>query len=175
LHRGAVFPELVAKRMAELEPAVIDITEACLTEALDAGAVEFMSAIGNVVPITMISRLIGFRDANTDQLLRAAFESTAMLGSTLLLWGSANRDGTEFEHPDEVDLTRHVPRRHLSFGRGMHHCVGAPLARVEARAVLAVLLDRTRDISLDIDDPPTWANSLMVRRHDKLPIRLATR
>ena len=85
LHRSTVFPELVAKRMAELEPDIVAIAAACVTQALSSGTVEFMTAIGNVVPITMISRLIGFHDSNLDQLLRAAFDSTAMLGSTLTL------------------------------------------------------------------------------------------
>jgi cytochrome P450 len=85
LHRSTVFPELVAKRMNELERDVVAIADQCVTRALHGGTVEFMSEIGNVVPITMISRLIGFHDGNTDQLLRAAFDSTAMLGSTLTL------------------------------------------------------------------------------------------
>ena len=85
VHRGTVFPELVAKRMEELEPDVVDIANGCVTRALDSGTVEFMTAVGNVVPITMISRLIGFHDSNVDQLLSAAFDSTAMLGSTLTL------------------------------------------------------------------------------------------
>ena len=83
LHRGTVFPELVAKRMAALEPDVVEIAEDCVGQALDEGSVDFMAAIGNVVPITMISRLIGFHDSDLDQLLNAAFDSTAMLGSTL--------------------------------------------------------------------------------------------
>ena len=61
LHRRTVFPELVAKRMAALEPDIVDIANGCVTRALESGTVEFMTAIGNVVPITMISRLIGFR------------------------------------------------------------------------------------------------------------------
>ena len=83
LHRGTVFPELVAKRMAALEPDVVEIAEECVGQALNEGSVDFMAAIGNVVPITMISRLIGFHDSDLDQLLQAAFDSTAMLGSTL--------------------------------------------------------------------------------------------
>ena len=83
----------------------------------------------------------------------------------LLLWASGNRDGLEFERPDEVDLGRKVPRRHVAFGRGIHHCVGAPLARIEARNVLSVLLDRTSNISLDPEHPPRWVQSLLVRRH----------
>ena len=73
LHRGTVFLELVAKRMAALEPEVVDIAEECVRQALNEGSVDFMAAIGNVVPITMISRLIGFHDSDLDQLLRAAF------------------------------------------------------------------------------------------------------
>ena len=64
--------------------------------------------------------------------------------TVLLLWGAANRDAAVFDRPDEVDLQRQVPRRHVAFGRGIHHCVGAPLARIEARIVLTVLLERTR-------------------------------
>jgi len=305
LHRSTVFPELVAKRMAALEPDVVAIAEDCVDRALDGGSVEFMAAIGNVVPITMISRLIGFHDSDLEQLLHAAFDSTAMLGSTLsydelvahvartaeieewvsrqlsaaisepshdllgavaegvnarafseveavvilhtllsaggesttslignavrilaenrelqsrlrrspalipvfveevlrleppfryhmrhvpkgtelggveipagatllLLWGAANRDAAVFDHPESIDLTREAPRRHVAFGRGIHHCVGAPLARVEARSVLGVLLDRTSEITLDPQRPPRWVNSLMVRRHDQLPVR----
>ena len=83
VHRDTVFPELVAKRMATLEPENVEIAEDCVARALNDGSVDFMTAIGNVVPITMISRLIGFLDSDLDQLLKAAFDSTAMLGSTL--------------------------------------------------------------------------------------------
>jgi cytochrome P450 len=65
-----------------------------------------------------------------------------------------------------------MPRRHVSFGRGIHYCVGAPLARVEARNVLGVLLERTTNIALDPERAPRWVRSLMVRRHEQLPIRL---
>lgn len=114
--------------------------------------------------------------------MRDVAEDTALggaripAGSTLLLLrGSANHDPNEFEHPDDVDLRRPVPRHHLSFGRGIHHCVGAPLARVEARTVLNVLLERTSDITVDPDRPPCWVDSLMVRRHEELPVLLAAR
>jgi cytochrome P450 len=72
VHRDTVFPELVAKRMAALEPEIVEIAEDCVARALSEGSVDFMTAIGNVVPITMISRLIGFQDSDLDQLLRGA-------------------------------------------------------------------------------------------------------
>jgi cytochrome P450 family 144 len=91
-------------------------------------------------------------------------------GSTLLfLWGAANRDPAEYEQPDQVRLDRPIPRHHVAFGRGIHHCVGAPLARLEARVVLKALLDRTTHFELT-DQPPTRVNSLMVRRYATLPI-----
>jgi cytochrome P450 len=309
IHRRAVFPELVTKRMEALDSEIRDLADGLVTRALDAGTVEFMSAIGNLVPITMISRLIGFRGSNVDELWRSAVHMTKLVGSTLtldeltnfaaggeevqawiadqvtaavkepsedllgavarsisegilteaegagiltillsaggesttsllgnavrilaeepdlqdhlrrnidqvpvfveealrlespfrymmrtvpsdtslggvdigagatvlLLWASGNRDPLEFDRPDEVDLGRKVPRRHVAFGRGIHHCVGAPLARIEARNVLSVLLDRTRNISIDPEEPPRWVESFLVRRHEGLTVRLQAR
>jgi cytochrome P450 family 144 len=309
IHRDAVFPELVAKRMETLEPDILELADGLVTGALDSGSVEFMTAIGNIVPITMISRLVGFRNSNLGELWTSAVNGTRLVGSTLalddllesasgmegillwiadqlsvaleepsedllgavanavksgtlaeseaigilttllsaggetttsllgnavrmlaerqdlqdhlrenpeqiatfaeealriespfrymmrftprdtilggtaipanstvlLLWGSANRDTNEFERPDEIDLERRIPRRHVAFGRGIHHCVGAPLARVEARNVLRVLLERTSKISLDPKGSPRWVRSLLVRRHEELPVRLEAR
>jgi cytochrome P450 len=97
-------------------------------------------------------------------------------GSTaVLMYGSANRDPAQFDNPDTVDLTRESPRRHLAFGHGIHYCVGAALARIEARAVLTTLLERTRDFSVDPDDTPRWADSFLVRRHEYLPLTATPR
>ncbi|MEV0107861.1 cytochrome P450 [Nocardia sp. NPDC050799] len=60
-----------------------------------------------------------------------------------LLWGSANRDPAVFDRPGEILLERR--RGHLAFGRGIHFCVGAAPARMEARAAIGMLLRRTRD------------------------------
>ena len=56
--------------------------------------------------------------------------------------GSANRDETAFERPDEFDCRRDGLTKHVGFGSGIHFCVGAPLARLEARIALECLLDR---------------------------------
>ena len=57
---------------------------------------------------------------------------------------------------------------HLAFGRGTHFCVGARLARLEARVILEELLARTVSFSLDPQQPPRYANSIFVRRHVEL-------
>jgi len=90
-----------------------------------------------------------------------------------LLWASANRDEARFERPDEIDLARRHPRDHLGFGRGIHFCVGAPLARLEARVVLEELLARTRELALDPRRPARRVPSLFVRRFAELPLRVA--
>src|SRR5262249_18739681 len=62
--------------------------------------------------------------------------------NVLLLLGSANRDERVFDHPDEIDLERDNARAHLSFGHGIHFCLGASLARLEAQVVLSELTHR---------------------------------
>jgi cytochrome P450 len=95
--------------------------------------------------------------------------------TVLLLWGAANRDPVSFDDANDIVLDRKVPRRHVAFGRGIHHCVGAPLARLESRVVLTALLEQTKAFTLDPEDPPQWVQSLMVRRHDRLVIRVTPR
>jgi cytochrome P450 len=90
----------------------------------------------------------------------------------MLLWSAANRDEAVFDHPDEIRLDRRNGHLHFGFGRGIHHCVGAPLARLEARVVLTQLLARTRRFALHPDRPQHWADSVWIRRHEHLPLIL---
>jgi len=307
-HRRAVFPELVARRMRALEDDIRALSETTVASALRHNNFDFMATIGNIVPITVVAKLIGFRDTNPMQLLQAAFESTTMVGGTmpldrlndlvtrigviqewiadqvtaagegddetillavrraldagtlqmgevqtilhtllsaggesttsllgnavrmlaedpalqqelrdqpdhidvfveealrlespfrhmlrsvphqttlggtdiaagstaLLLFAAGNRDPAQFDNPDRVDLTRGSPKRHLAFGHGIHFCVGAALARIEARAVLTELLEQTQDFALDPNHDPQWVDSLLVRRHEQLHLH-ATR
>ena len=306
LHRGTVFPELVAKRMLALEPGIRALAADSVQRALAEGRTDFMATVGNLVPITVVNDLVGFRESDPQDLLKAAFDSTAMLGSVLtsaeldaligriepvhewirqqmeavraedsdkvlgtiatgveagtfseyeatimlhtllsaggettssllgnavlmlaerpelqqqlrqepeqipdfieevlrlespfrmmmrsvprrtslggvdlhegdtllMLFGAANRDPTQFARPDEVDLDRGNVRTHLAFGKGIHYCVGARLARLEGQIVLAELLARTSHIELDPDVAPRRARSLLVRRLDRLPLTL---
>jgi cytochrome P450 len=304
IHRRAVFPELVARRIHTLEQDICALAATTVEQALRDDAFDFMAVIGNLVPITVVAKLIGFRDADPGQLLEAAFDSTSLVGGTmpldqldalvgrteiiqawirnqiagagrddepgillavrlavdagtlgmaeattilhtllsaggesttsllgnavrllaedtdlqqwlrkhpgdvqvfveealrvespfrqmmryvprdtalggvdiaagstaLLLFGAGNRDPAEFDKPDAVDLTRGSPRHHLAFGHGIHYCVGATLARMEARIVITALLERTRSFALDPNRAPRWVDSLLVRRHERLPL-----
>lgn len=304
LHRATVFPELMNKRMTALRPEVDALVVDHLIAAVEHPRVEFMAAVANAVPITVVSRLVGWQDEDPDELFRAAVDSSAVLGATrslaeahaamertaavgawisaqldgalergadgllgiladavrneeigltdaliilhtllsaggesttslignavhrladdpglqerlraepelvtpfieemlrlespfryhfrqvrvetelagtvvpagsavLLMWGAANRDPDEYERPDEVVLDRATPRHHIAFGRGIHHCVGAPLARLEAGLVLTRLLEMTEHFELDPNDTPRRDPSLMVRRFTTLPL-----
>ena len=67
-------------------------------------------------------------------------------GQMVLAWiGSANRDEAQFPDPDRFDIRR-TPNRHIAFGHGIHFCLGAPLARLEAKIALTMLLERFQNI-----------------------------
>jgi cytochrome P450 len=88
----------------------------------------------------------------------------------LLMWGAANRDPNAFDDPDQVRLNRSSPRNHFAFGRGLHFCVGAALARLEARIAIHTLLSSTRWFDLAGAE---WVPSIMVRRHKSLRLRVS--
>jgi cytochrome P450 len=66
----------------------------------------------------------------------------------LVMLASANHDETEFERPEEFVIDRD-PNRHLGFGMGIHYCLGAPLARLEANVALEVLTPRIRSLRIE--------------------------
>lgn len=86
----------------------------------------------------------------------------------MLMWGAANRDPTHFEDPAQFRLDRPGAKGHLSFGKGVHFCVGAALARLEAQIVLRLLLDHTTEIEAANVGP--WLSSLLVRRLEHLQL-----
>lgn len=98
-------------------------------------------------------------------------------GSTLVLcWPAANRDDEVFPGADQIDLDRPNPRRHVGFGWGIHLCLGAPLARIEARVAFERLLGRTSAFAIDPSAPPQrYHDSLMIRRLTSLPLVLNAR
>jgi cytochrome P450 len=85
---------------------------------------------------------------------------------------SANRDDDRFSEPDRLDITRSAGG-HLAFGHGIHYCLGAPLARLEAEIALGRLLGRFPKLELDIEpDALQWRVSTLIRGAHVLPIRV---
>jgi cytochrome P450 len=86
-----------------------------------------------------------------------------------LLWGSANHDERIFEDPERFDVTRQSKHRHLAFGIGRHYCLGASLARLEARVMFEELLRRMPEYELECE--PKWLISLWARSYGDVPVR----
>jgi cytochrome P450 len=83
---------------------------------------------------------------------------------------SANRDPAQFERPDTLDLARE-PNRHLSFGQGVHYCLGAPLARLEGQIAINTLLSRSPDLRLAVpSETLRWRRGLVLRGLEALPV-----
>ena len=88
----------------------------------------------------------------------------------VLAWtASANRDATQFSHPNTFNIERE-PNRHLAFGHGIHFCVGAPLARLEAKIVLPMMLEQLKNIQR-VKDVPVSVYTGIVFVIWSLPIR----
>lgn len=87
----------------------------------------------------------------------------------LLLW-AANRDPAVFPEPDRFDVGREEARQHLSFGHGIHFCLGANLARAEGQAAFAGLLRRFPELTL-ADDSLEWRPGFLFRGVERLALR----
>jgi len=88
--------------------------------------------------------------------------------------GSANRDPSQFPNPDVFDIQR-TPNRHMAFGHGVHFCLGAPLARLESKIALTIMLDRFQNIRRDPKIPLELTGSAFVYGVKHLPIEFETR
>jgi cytochrome P450 len=302
LHRKTLIPQLAAKRIRALEPFIAETADKLWNDHVRDGRIEWMGAVANRLPMTIVGRLIGVPDDDVDKLVRWGYSATQMveglvsqdqlaaagvavmelggyindrleraaadpqddllgdlvaaytagvidqsaalfmlitlfsaggestaslIGSAawilasradiqqqvranpdllgafleevlrfeppfrghyrhvvrdttldgfgltagsrlLLLWGAANRDSSHFEDPDEFRMDRVGGKGHITFGKGAHFCIGAALARLEAKIVINSLVDRTSVIA--VADTGPWLPSLLVRRLERLQL-----
>ena len=107
--------------------------------------------------------------------IRAVLEDCEIRGTTLrrgdgavLAIGAANRDPEVFDDPERLDVER-SKGSNVSFGRGVHHCIGAPLARLEGRIALEMLLERYSSLRL-LTDRPAFRRGIVLRGLETLPV-----
>ncbi len=94
-------------------------------------------------------------------------------GAHVIAWiGSANHDPDQFPEPETFNIER-TPNRHIAFGHGIHFCLGAPLARLEAKTALSAMLDCFSTFELEPGAVPSRQPSLIIYGLHSLPIRFA--
>ncbi|HLG47998.1 MAG TPA: cytochrome P450 [Reyranella sp.] len=117
-------------------------------------------------------------DGPSGALARVAAADIEMGGKTIregqrvfAFMNSANRDPEAFDDPERFDIARPV-NPHMTFGHGIHFCLGAPLARLESRIAAVRLAERLPDIRLKDHGEPDWHDSLILRGVKRLPVLL---
>jgi len=117
-------------------------------------------------------------DGPSGALARVAAADIEMGGKTIregervfAFMNSANRDPEAFDDPERFDIARPA-NPHITFGHGIHFCLGAPLARLESRVAAVRLAERLPDIRLENHGEPDWHDSLILRGVKHLPVRL---
>jgi cytochrome P450 len=128
-------------------------------ERVSAAIEEFLRFDG---PSNAMSRVVRADHEIDGKRLRAGDRVFAMINA-------ANRDPRQFDAPDTLNVARQ-PNRHLTFGQGAHFCIGAQLARLEARVALPRLFNRFPDLVLG-SSPPVWHDSLVARGLSSLPVK----
>ncbi|RKT84140.1 hypothetical protein SAMN05421805_119123 [Saccharopolyspora antimicrobica] len=115
-------------------------------------------------PFAAVSRATGHETELGGQVIPA--------DQLVLLWVAAgNRDPRQFTDPDAFDITRE-PNSQIAFGRGIHFCLGAPLARLEGRVALSILLERFPNLRTDPADGPEFLPSPAMTGVKRLPLLL---
>ncbi len=111
---------------------------------------------------------------------RKAMREVELAGTTIpkdamlmVMFGSANRDASQFPDPDRFDIHRNT-QGHLGFGHGIHFCLGAALARLEAKVAYEALLSKCGNLSLDLEEIP-MVDSMLLRGPRSVPISFTPR
>ncbi len=116
-------------------------------------------------PSGALARVVGAEHEFAGKQMKAGARIFAMLNA-------ANRDGRFFAEPDRFDIAR-APNRHVTFGFGLHFCLGAPLARIEAQLCIDALLRRFATIEFAADPAGfDWLDALIMRGVKSLPLRI---
>jgi cytochrome P450 len=125
--------------------------------------------------IEEILRYDGPVETCTDRLALTDVEMGGVVipaGSTVrIAMADADRDPERFKDPGRFDIRRDA-HGHIAFGHGLHHCLGAPLARLEGRIAIRTLLERCPDLAADADEAELpWMPGMLIRGVRTLPVR----
>jgi cytochrome P450 len=144
---------------------------------------EVLQRSGDVNRIRVFANEVLRLEAPVQGLFRVVRREVEIGGVTLpagsrvmLRFAAANRDPDKYRHPDDLDVTRHNAGTHLAFGAGIHHCIGANLAREEMVMTFQALLERARNFAFQPDrNDFTHHPSMILRGLKRLHIRFDRR
>ena len=114
-------------------------------------------------------------ESPVQRMLRVATEDIDLDGKQIrqgqlvaAMIGAANRDPAQFSDPDRLDIARRDNNR-IAFGNGIHHCLGAPRARLEGEIAINTLLSRCPDLQCT-EETPVWRENIMIRNLKSFPV-----
>jgi cytochrome P450 len=168
------FFQLLLSAATETTTNLIDNAVICLSDHPDQQA--RLRVAPQLVPAA-IEEVVRFRSP-AQVVFRQTMSAVELHGQTipadrfvLAMVGSANRDPSHFANAEQFDVARD-PNPHIAFGHGIHFCLGAALARTEARVALSDLFELTSDITLASSEPWEPRQALHVHGPTRLPVRL---
>ncbi len=167
------FFQLLLAAGTETTTNVIDNGVLCFLESpaelarVEAAPELWPSAIEEIIRYRSPAQMM-FREARRDVVMRGTVIPAGAL--VLAMIGAANRDPVQFRDPRRFDVAR-APNPHLAFGHGIHFCLGAPLARLEAGIALRDLFGRAKGLALASDAPWEPRRALHVHGPSRLPVR----
>ena len=180
LNESELFSMMTLLIVAGHETTVSFIGNATLALLQHRSAWERLRAEPELIP-GAVEELLRYESPVDRALTRFVAADTTLGGKRLrkgepliAVLGSANRDEDRFEQPDTLDIER-APNPHLAFGKGVHYCLGAPLARLEGEVALRALLERFPDLRLAVDAAElAWRDVPLFRSLARLPVRWGT-
>ena len=120
------------------------------------------------------------RDGPPQRLFRVVMEDCEVGGQAIkkgdwvaFFMGAANHDETVFPEPEKFVLSRPNITKHVTFGKGIHHCLGAPLARTEGEILLNTMLDVCQNISGDLSQAHRQGGGLLAFGYKELPVEIS--
>jgi cytochrome P450 len=192
-----ILADLVAARFDDMEPFTVSELLSIMTTLLTAGHETTCNGLGSTI-LQLLRRPDELAAIRADRSLLPDFIEETLrlrspvqmlwrlttrdveLGGTLIpagsvvqaVYGAANLDDTQFADADGLCPARPNIKSHVAFGYGIHHCLGASLAREEITIAVNVLLDRFRVIELVADRPPRFLANFVVHGLSALPVRV---
>ena len=176
LSEAELFSMMVLLIVAGHETTVNLISNGILALLQHPDQLEKLKKDPSLMPVA-VEELLRYDGPVEQALIRWAAEDVELGGQLIrrgdqvvVILAAADRDPAQFPEPDSLDLARE-PNRHVAFGRGVHYCLGAPLARLEGEIALNTLLRRLPNLRLNIEPGQlTWRLAPLIRGVVSLPV-----